>query len=358
MDAQAHEAASRGTGPAGAGKEPQGARFLDSVEMGTGTWQWGDRRLWGYGGDYGEPEVRAAFQASLDGGVELFDTAETYGHGRSEQLLGEFLRGARRPASGACLGIHRDAQEAAGAAGSRFAAPLLATKFMPRPWRLWRGALAFALKRSLRRLRVPRVDLYQLHFPDPPLPIERWMEALADVVERGLARAVGICNCDLDQTRRAHATLAARGVPLASLQRHYSLLARAPESSGLIRYCLDHHIRYIAWSPLEKGLLSGKYGPDQPPPGERHQRYYSRAYLAQARPLIELVAAIGARRGKSAAQVALNWTMCKGALPIPGAKSAAQLRENAGARGWRLSPDEVARLDEASAHGCLAARRA
>jgi aryl-alcohol dehydrogenase-like predicted oxidoreductase len=293
-------------------------KLLHDVELGTGTWQWGDRRKWGYGGDYGEADIRAAFDASLDAGVRFFDTAETYGHGRSEKLLGWFAEG-------------HDV--------------VISTKFMPRPWRLWQMNLQFALEQSLRRLGLARVDVYQIHFPDPPVPIETWMDGLADAVERGLARAVGVSNYDLEQTRRAHAALARRGVPLATLQRHYSLLDRGAETQ--LRYCLDHGIRFIAWSPLEKGLLSGKYSAAQPPPGERHRDY--REMLNAIAPLITLLRTLGAERRKTPAQVALNWTICKGALPIPGAKNAAQARENAGALGWRLGADEVALLDATSA---------
>jgi aryl-alcohol dehydrogenase-like predicted oxidoreductase len=300
------------------------ASFLGDVELGTGTWQWGDRRLWGYGGDYGEADIRAAFDASLDAGVRFFDTAETYGSGRSEKLLGSFVERA-------------DGEI------------LISTKFMPRPWRLWQMNLGFALEQSLRRLGLARVDVYQIHFPDPPVAIETWMAGLADAVERGLVRAVGVSNYDLAQTRRAHAALAVRGIPLATLQRHYSLLDRAAETSGLIGFCLDHGIRFIAWSPLEKGLLSGKYTTERPPPGQRRRRYYSGAYLSAMAPLIARLRTLGAARGKTPAQVALNWTICKGALPIPGAKTAAQVRENAGARGWRLDADEVALLDQANA---------
>jgi aryl-alcohol dehydrogenase-like predicted oxidoreductase len=290
--------------------------FLHDVELGCGTWQWGDRRLWGYGGDYGEREIRGAFDASLAAGVRFFDTAETYGRGRSEKLLGSFLDGSE---------------------------VVISTKFMPRPWRVWQMNLQFALEQSLRRLGVERVDLYQIHFPDPPVPIETWMDGLADAVERGQVRAVGVSNYDLEQLERAHAALAKRGIPLGALQRHYSLLDRGAEP--LLRYFLAHKIRFIAWSPLEKGLLSGKYAVEWPPTGERAQ-IYDRSYLRAISPLLGRLRAIASDRGRTPAQVALNWTICKGALPIPGAKSAAQVRENAGAIGWRLRPDEIAYLEE------------
>jgi aryl-alcohol dehydrogenase-like predicted oxidoreductase len=290
--------------------------FLDSIELGCGTWQWGDRRLWNYGGDYGVREIQGAFEASLDAGVRFFDTAETYGRGRSEKLLGSFLDGSEL---------------------------VISTKFMPRPWRVWQMNLQFALEQSLRRLGLARVELYQIHFPDPPVPIEVWMDGLADAVERGLVRAVGVSNYNLEQTKRAQAALARRGVTLAALQRHYSLLDRSAEP--LLRYCREHGIRFIAWSPLEKGLLAGKYSVERPPVGERG-RIYDRWYLRSITPLITRLRSIAAERGKTPAQIALNWTICRGALPIPGAKSAAQARENAGALGWRLTRDELSLLEE------------
>jgi aryl-alcohol dehydrogenase-like predicted oxidoreductase len=305
------------------GEPVKPASLLDGVELGVGTWQWGDRRLWGYGGDYGEADVRAAWEAGLAAGIRLFDTAEIYGRGRAETLLGRFLRATDQRV-------------------------LVVTKFMPRPWRLSKRSLAGALRRSLRRLGLLCVDLYLVHFPDPFISVETWMDALADAVADGRVRAVGVSNYDLSQTRRAQEALARRGVPLAAVQRQYSLLEREPERSGLLRFCHEHHIRFIAWSPIAKGVLTGKYSVERPPPGMRHTRYYPMQRLAAARPLVEALHSVGKKRGRSAVQVALNWCICKGALPIPGAKSAAQARENAGAVGWRLDADEVALLDEAS----------
>jgi aryl-alcohol dehydrogenase-like predicted oxidoreductase len=301
--------------------------------LGVGTWQWGDSVFWGYGRSYAEDAIRSAFEASLAAGLNFFDTAEVYGQGRSERFLGRFLSLAgTRPA----------------APPPAVAPPVVATKFMPLPWRLSKGQLVCALRGSLRRLGLSRVDLYQLHWPYPPQPVEFWAEALADVVEAGLARAVGVSNYDVDQMRRAHAVLAKRGVPLASNQVQYSLLERTPERTGLVNACRELGVTLIAWSPLAKGALTGKYTPDNPPPGFRGRRYRGEL-LANLQPLISLVRDTGARRGgKSPAQVALNWLICKGAIPIPGAKDARQAQDNAGALGWRLTADDVAALDAAS----------
>ena len=177
--------------------------------LGIGTWQWGDSMMWGYGKGYAEGEIQAAFDASVAAGITCFDTAEMYGFGKSERFLGKFIRADGQPA-------------------------VVATKFFPVPWRLGKGSLLRALRGSLKRLGMQQVDLYQIHFPLPPVSIETWMDGLADAVQAGLTRAVGVSNYNVEQTRRAHAALAKRGVPLASNQVEYSLLKRDPERTGLL----------------------------------------------------------------------------------------------------------------------------
>jgi aryl-alcohol dehydrogenase-like predicted oxidoreductase len=291
--------------------------------LGIGTWQWGDSMMWGYGKGYAEGEIKAAFDASMAAGITFFDTAEIYGQGKSEKFLGRFIsQNGQRPA--------------------------VATKFMPFPWKLSKGLLMNSLRKSLDRLGLKQVDLYQVHWPMPPVPVETWADALADTVEAGLARSVGVSNYSVDQMRRAHATLAKRGVPLASNQVEYSLLQRAPERNGLLQACQELGVTLIAYSPLAKGMLTGKYTPENRPPGLRGRRYRGET-LVRLQPLTALLRETGqARQGKTPGQVALNWLICKGALPIPGAKNARQAQENAGALGWRLTVDEVAALDAAS----------
>ena len=290
--------------------------------VGIGTWAWGDRLVWGYGRSYTDADLREAFQAAVGAGLTFFDTAEIYGWGRAERLLGQFMGGGG--------GV------------------TVATKFLPFPWRLSRGSLLRALRASLRRLGLRQVDLYQIHWPYPPLPVETWAEALADAVEAGLTRAVGVSNFSAPQMRRAYETLARRGIPLASNQVEYSLLHRRPERNGVMAACRELGVTLIAYSPLAMGVLSGKYSPERPPPGLRGRRY-SPAALKRLQPLLGLLREIGqAHGGKTPSQVALNWVLAKGALPIPGAKNARQVQENAGALGWQLAPDEVAALDAAT----------
>jgi len=297
-------------------------RFLHVIEMGLGAWQWGDRIVWQYGHGYSDEEVHQAFQASLEEGVRFVDTAEVYGNGRSERLLGQFLKETDQ-------------------------AVLIATKFFPLPWRFGKGSIPRALKGSLARLAVESVDLYQIHWPTPLISVDTMMEGLAECAKSGMARTVGVSNFEQSRMLAAYSALARHDVVLASNQLHYSLLNRTVERNGTLARCKELGIRLIAYSPLEKGLLTGKYSVEAPPPGSRGRMYTS--LLPRIGPLLKLMTEIGQDHGgKSNTQVALNWLIYKGALPIPGAKSAKQARENAGGLGWKLTDEEAAKLDEAS----------
>lgn len=300
-----------------------GQTDLQVSPMGLGAWQWGDRTTWSYGGKYGEDDVRAAFEASLAAGINFFDTAELYGMGASERMMGKFVADRRSDL-------------------------VIASKFLPMPYRWTKAALRRALKGSLRRLAMEQLDLYQIHFPFPPVAVETWAAALADAAADGLVRAVGVSNYNEDQMRRTHAVLAQRGVPLASNQVPYSLLDRQVELNGLMKACNELGVALIAYSPIAQGALTGKYTPDKPMPGMRGRRF-NRTRLENIQPLILKMREIGEAHGsKTPSQVALNWLICKGTLPIPGAKNLRQAHENAGALGWRLDADEVAALDDLS----------
>jgi aryl-alcohol dehydrogenase-like predicted oxidoreductase len=218
--------------------------FLHNAEMGLGAWAWGDRILWNYGRGYTDDDIAAAFQTSLAAGVNLVDTAEVYGAGRSETLLGQFIKTTNTP-------VH------------------VATKFMPYPWRLNRSALTHSLDHSLERLGLEHVDLYQIHWPFPPMSVEYWVEELAKAVKSGKVLTAGVSNYNKIQMQRAYTVLSKYNIPLASNQVEYHLLDRTVEKNGLLERCKELGVRLIAWSPLAKGLLTGKYSPKTPPPGSR-----------------------------------------------------------------------------------------
>ena len=297
--------------------------IFEGVELGIGTWAWGDKLVWGFGNQYSDKDVSESFHAAVENGVTFFDTAEVYGQGKSERFLGELI-----PTAG--TEIH------------------IATKIMPFPWRIAKDALRKALQASLSRLGVKKVDLYQIHWPMPPVSVESWMSQMAEVYQEGLISAVGVSNYNTEMTKRAFDALQKKGIPLASNQVEYHLLERRIEKNGLMDFCKANNIKIIAYSPLAMGILSGKYTPENPPKGTRAAQF-NRTVLEKIMPLIRMLKAMGLdHEGKTASQVAINWLISKNTLPIPGVKNIGQVEQNTGSIGWRLTENEVQRLDEMS----------
>jgi aryl-alcohol dehydrogenase-like predicted oxidoreductase len=301
-----------------------GTTGIEVTPIGFGTWAWGDSLFWGYGKDYGEADLKLAFQAAINKGITFLDTAEIYGLGKSEELLGKFIK-------------------------ETSATTQIASKYMPLPWRFRSEDLADAVTASLKRLRMPSMDLYQVHWPFPSLlSQEGLMNALADEVEQGRIKAIGVSNYNAEQMREAHKLLARRGIPLAVNQMRYSLITREIESNGVMAAAQELDVTILAYSPLAQGLLTGKYTATNPPSGARSMdQRFKGAGLRKVQPLLEKLNELGEKYGKTQAQVALNWLMCQpGVIPIPGIKSAAQVDQNAGALGWELSVKEVAELSQ------------
>lgn len=305
-----------------------GPTALRVPSLGAGAWSWGDARYWGYGERHTSRDVLDAFMASVEAGVTLFDTAEVYGHGASEQVLGWLARRSGAPV-------------------------VLATKYAPLRGRGGGRALLPALKNSLRRMGVARVDLYQVHWADfEEASVDDLMAALADAVAEGLVTAVGVSNFSAAETRTAHAALARRGVALASNQVRYNALHRAPETDGVLDACRELGASLLAYSPLEQGVLLGSYAPGRVPSGPRGEApWFAAEHLAAAAPVAALLREIGeAAGGHPPEQVALNWLRAKpGVIPLAGARTGEQAARNAGALGWSLGEEAVARIDAATA---------
>jgi len=306
--------------------------------VGTGTWQWGGAFYWGYGRSYTDEDLAHAYSASIEHGINWFDTAEIYGRGRSERIIAM---------------LRDSSNDAANTISSR---PILATKFFPYPWRWHRTSFRRALKASLKRLNCETIDLYQIHFPFRPRSFEYWVEALADATQDGLIKAVGVSNFSADQTKRAHELLDRKGVVLASNQVGYSLLNRMVESNGVLGACRDLDISVISYGPLAEGLLTGKYRTDNPPPLLRRWRWAQKR-LKLLPPLIALMNDISDVHDVSVSQVALNWLIQQNTLPIPGAKSAIQAVDNASAMTWKLSNDEITALNIATEQYTVGSKR-
>ena len=308
-----------------------GRSSLRVPRLGVGAMTWGEPRglarlhpaQTAYGAAHGYEEEKRAVEASLEAGVNLFDTAAMYSGGASERRLGELAAG-------------RDL--------------VVASKF-PSGLRFRAENFPDELEASLGRLGRLRIDLYQHHFPTRRVSIPELMEQMAKAVEAGKVNAVGVSNYSAAQMREAHAALARHGIPLASNQVEYSLLHRQPETNGVLDACRELGVTLIAYTPLAGGLLTGKYSTQNRPGGfyRRVLPRYRRRGLEAIQPVVTLLNEIGNRYEKTPSQVALRWLIENPAvLPIPGAKNGRQATANAAALGFSLTAEEVQALDEAT----------
>jgi pyridoxine 4-dehydrogenase len=306
---------------------------LSLPTMGCGTWAWGNRLLWGYDESM-DDQLQAVFNLCVSNGVTLFDTGDSYGtgrlNGRSEQLLGQF------------------AKEYLGSGKEDIC---IATKLAAYPWRLTRQSMRSACNASAKRLGK-NVDLVQMHWSTAnyfPWQEGQLLEGLADLYEQGLVKGVGLSNYGPKRLKWVHKKFSERGVPIATLQVQYSLLSTYPVTQlGLKEVCDELGIKLIAYSPLVLGLLTGKYSLETPfPKGIRGLLF--RQLLPKSQPVLACLREVARSRNKTMSQVALNWCICKGTIPIPGAKSVEQAKENIGALGWQLDFNEIAELDRAAA---------
>lgn len=276
-----------------------------------------------------QDQKNAIVRAALDGGINWFDTAEMYGLGRSEQSLAAALK----------------------AAGKSDGEVVVATKWLP----LLRAAgnIGRSIDTRLRVLDGYSIDLYMVHQPWSFSSPEAEMDAMADLVEEGKIRSVGVSNFDVERMRRAHRALEKRGLTLAVNQMEYSLLNRKIETDGVLEAAKELGITIIAYTPLANGLLSGVYhnNPEilQSKPG--FWRYRIERQIERTRPLIEALDELASHYQVTPAQVALNWVINfqgETVVAIPGASKVYQAEQAAGAMQFSLSSADMTRLDELS----------
>ncbi|XP_011075912.1 pyridoxal reductase, chloroplastic [Sesamum indicum] len=301
--------------------------------MGFGTWAWGNQLLWGYQESM-DNELQQTFNLAVENGINLFDTADSYGtgklNGQSEKLLGKFI------------------SEFEGNKQLRDNI-VIATKFAAYPWRLTPNQFVDACKSSLDRIRLDQIGIGQLHWSTAnyaPLQERALWDGLVAMYDKGLVRAVGVSNYGPKQLLKIHDYLKARGVPLCSAQVQFSLLSIGKDQLEIKDICDSLGIRVIAYSPLGLGMLTGKYTPSNLPSGPRGLLF--RQILPGLEPLLNSLKEIAQRRRKTISQVAINWCISKGTIPIPGVKSIKQAEENLGALGWQLTSDELLQLEYAA----------
>ncbi len=272
-------------------------------------------------------EKTAIVKAALDGGVNWFDTAELYGFGTSERGLSASL---------SALGVGNGDV-------------VIGTKWLP----LFRGAgnIPKSIHDRVRYLNGYGIDLYMVHQPWSFSTVEAQMEAMADLVEAELVRSVGVSNFNADRMRRAHAALAVRGLPLAVNQMEYSLLNRRIETNGVLAAAKELGVTISAYTPLGYGLLTGKYHRDPELFGQTRRGFLLKRKFASSRPIVAALEEIGKKYEATPGQVALNWLIHfqgETVVAIPGATRVEHARESAGAMSFRLSEEEMNRLDELS----------
>ncbi len=281
--------------------------------FGMGTWQIGTS-YWGWEKDFTKQDVVEALSYGLDSGVNFIDTAEAYGGGRSEEVIGEVIKGRRDDI-------------------------VLASKVFPTHL-TYKGVLK-ACNRSLRRLQVSTIDLYQIHFPNPLIRLRQTMRAMETLVKEEKIRYVGVSNFGTGRTKKALRAL--ESAQLVSNQVRYNLLQRGAERS-LLPFLQESKMTLIAFSPMAQGLLSGRYSVSNvPKTGVRSiNPLFSPINMRRVQPVLQTLQEIGAKRGKSISQVALNWLMRETAIvPIPGVKRRSHVEEDLGAVGWRLNDEEL-----------------
>jgi len=263
--------------------------------------------------------------AALDAGINLFDTADVYGGGQSEEFLGKALKGRRNKA-------------------------LIATKFGIKMGEGKEGARADyvreALDASLRRLQTDTIDLYQIHRPDPNTPIDETMQALNDAVSAGKVREIGFSNFSAAQLREA--AQAAKGARFVSVQNNYSLLHREPEAEVLPE-CERSGIAFLPYFPLANGLLTGKYRNRQPFPksSRAEDGFGPKIFTDENLTVAEELRNFAESRGRTLLDLAMSWLASKRAVAsvIAGAKTPEQIQANAAAVSWRLSQADLADVD-------------
>ncbi len=277
--------------------------------------------------------TKLVVDAALDAGITYFDTAESYGNGQSEEYLGQALKGRRDEAVVATKWGHTMSLEP----GERGGDP---------------AQIRRRLEASLARLGTDHVDHFQLHRPDPETPLEETLGCLAELRDEGKLREIGCTHFTADELRRSHAAATDHALaPYASVQNHYSLLHRDPETNGVLDACAELGVAFVPYFPLESGLLTGKFRQGQARPegtrlaawGDRAKEFIDDDKLAVVERLIDWTAA----RGHTLLDLAVSWHTSNAlvASVIAGATKPEQVTANVAAAGWALTTADRAEVD-------------
>lgn len=286
----------------------------------VGTWAWGKGTAGSqmiFGEKRDEELLKAAFRTALSYGFDLWDTAEVYGMGSSERLLGECIRESGKSV-------------------------LISTKHMPKK-KYTAGEVRAALAGSLERLGAERADIFWLHLP---FNIEKNLNECAELANEGRIGLIGLSNYNAEQINYTEKLLAEKGLRVGAVQNHFSLIRRDPEQLKILDMCREKDIPYFAYMVLEQGALSGKYDDEHPIKGlSLRSLEYNVNVMKRLRPLIDCLRELGVKYGVSPAQISIAWARSKGTIPIVGITKPEQAAELAGSADVMLGADEAARLE-------------
>ena len=305
-----------------------GQTDLTLTTVGLGTWAMGGPWQFGWG-PQDDGEAVAAILTALDTGINWIDTAPVYGLGHSEELVGRALQQTKRkPYTATKCG-------------------LLWNEKREKVPHLKKDSIRRECDASLQRLGVERIDLYQMHWPDPPADIEEAWEEMARLADEGKVRYLGVCNYNAGQIERV-----ARIHPVASLQPPYSILRRDVEKE-LLGYCAEHKIGVVAYSPMQRGLLTGKFSHERLAAlaSDDHRRrmpeFQEPAFSASLE-LVEGLQKIADRHGRTVAQLAISWVLRRPEVTaaIVGARRPSQIAETVGASDWNLSKQDIVEIEK------------
>jgi aryl-alcohol dehydrogenase-like predicted oxidoreductase len=284
-----------------------------------------------FGSRIDDQRTKEVIDGALEAGVNFFDTADAYGGGKSEQLLGRFL-------------------------GSRRSQVIIATKFGLAMEGQGKGArpeyIRKAFDASLARLGTDYIDLYQLHTPDPDVPIAETLGALDELVKAGKVQEIGCSNFSVQQIHEAQVVSVSHpgSARFVSVQNEYSLLHREPEDAGVLAECQRLDMAFLPFFPLMSGLLTGKYRKGQPiPPDTRVAKYerYAKLLTDENLDKVEALIDFAESRGHTVLELAFSWLLAHRVVAsvIAGATSAQQVRDNASAATWQLTAGDLKEID-------------
>lgn len=291
------------------------------AKIALGTWAWGTGAFGGdtvFGSNNNVENLKPVFDAAMNKGLNLWDTATAYGMGESEKILGSFVAGEKR-----------ENVE-------------VSTKFTPQLAEIYGNSVEKMAQASMERMGIDYIDIYWIH---NPMDVERWTPGLIPLLQSGKVKRVGMSNHNIAEIRRANEILSEAGFKVSAVQNHFSLLYRSSEKGGVLDYCKANGIEFWSYMVLEQGALSGKYKKENPLPAESERGKKYNPVLEQLETLTNEMSAIGKKYGASCSQIGIAWAIAKGTLPLIGATKERHVIEAAEAAEIQLTAEEIARLE-------------